>query len=406
MPYYINPCDSLKLNPMHGDFSVEEDRPKVEKVLNDLYETKTASYLELGDLMAYRVCKMVRAWSTAKWKLSDEELAVDGDTAIARVKEALKWRDDATEASWMDKQGISLLLCAICLNDRPAVRELLAKEDAAAALALATKPPWTDKERKAMVHRREPFVHLCLGPFAHMTPTAAALAYADAEVFQMVLAAKPPPPTPLLTGKGKMCEAFTLPLCQGDVEPYLKLVAAYPPETHGPMFAQSLDGFSWLQMAMFCLNKNQEELMAFLLENGQGDNANKAPLVGCSPLILAIRYNPEVDLPTMKALVDYGADVNKPDKVPTAMKVMTGTLGKLGMKTMGGMRRFFAELDHGGTPLHHACDVGNIAAVRALVELGANVDAKDRKGARPADVARAQHTGTKMELLVASLEGK
>ena len=51
------------------------------------------------------------------------------------------------------------------------------------------------------------------------------------------------------------------------------------------------------------------------------------------------------------------------------------------------------------------CEVGNVAAVRALVELGANVDAKDRKGARPVDVARACHAGTKAEeQLVASLE--
>ena len=119
---YINPCDCWKLNPSSGDFSVEADRPKVQGVLNELYDAKLASYLEQNDLMAYRVCLMLRASSTSKYELSAEEHAVGGAAAIARVKGKLKWRDEPTEDAWMAKHHISLLLCAICLNDRPAVR--------------------------------------------------------------------------------------------------------------------------------------------------------------------------------------------------------------------------------------------------------------------------------------------
>ena len=53
VPYYTNPCDSTKLHPMGGQFSVDSDKPKVIKVLNELYADKTRSYLELyGDLDA------------------------------------------------------------------------------------------------------------------------------------------------------------------------------------------------------------------------------------------------------------------------------------------------------------------------------------------------------------------
>merc|ERR1719473_1544898 len=100
----------------------------------------------------------------------------------------------------------------------------------------------------------------------------------------MVLAAKPPPPAPLLTGKGKVSESWSLPMAHGDVEPYRKLVAAYPPEVHGPMFAKPVDGFSWMVMVMFSLNTNQSEVLDFMLENGQADHTNTSS-VGLSPLI-------------------------------------------------------------------------------------------------------------------------
>jgi len=97
--------------------------------------------------------------------------------------------------------------------------------------------------------------------------------------------------------------------------------------------------------------------------------------------------------------------VNKRDCIPGFLKALSGTLGALGSRKMTGVRHFFAEFDRGGTPLHHAVVAGNLAAVRALVELGADVDAKDRKGARPIDVARAVHAGSNMEgFLVARLE--
>ncbi len=72
------------------------------EVLNQLYDAKTDNYLAVGDLTSYRMCKLVRASSTNKRVYSAEELAVGGEAAIARVKAALNWRDEPTEAAWME----------------------------------------------------------------------------------------------------------------------------------------------------------------------------------------------------------------------------------------------------------------------------------------------------------------
>jgi len=41
---------------------------------------------------------MCDRWATFKYEHSAEELAVSGEAAVARVKAALAWRDEATEA--------------------------------------------------------------------------------------------------------------------------------------------------------------------------------------------------------------------------------------------------------------------------------------------------------------------
>ncbi len=400
---YINPCDSWKLNPMSGDFSVENDRPKVQSVLNDLYKTKLGSYLELGDLMAYRVCLMLRANSTCKYELSAEEQAVDGAAAIARVKSALRWRDEATEEAWMKAQKVSLLLCAICLNDRPAVRELLTQPDAAAALGMYAKAPWSAKEKAAQPHRMEPFATLCLVPFQNLSPTCAAMGYADDEILQMVLAARPPPPL-LLSGKDHN-DSWFLPMSYGDVRPFERLIAAYPPSEHGFLFAKPCDGFSWLNVALMCIGSNQGAFIDLLLANGAAEQVNKLDMGAMTPLITAVKLNPEVGESSIRQLVEAGADVNKKDRIPSFLKGLSGTLGALGNKQMTGVRHFLKDFDRRGTPLHHAVGAGNLAAVRALVELGADVNATDRNGARPVDLARAMHAGSGLEeLLVASLD--
>lgn len=353
--------------------------------------------------MAFRVCKMVRASSTSKYEYSDEDDRIDGEAAVARVKKALRWRDDATEAAWMERQQVSLLLCAICLNDRPAVRTLLGWPDAARALEMYTRPMWSAKEKVAVPHRAEPFATLCMVPFGHLSPTCAAVAYASSDVLQMVLAAKPPPPL-LLSGKDHN-DSWFLPLSIGDMRPYEQLVAAYPPSEYGELFGKPMAGFTWLVTAMFCLGPNQSPMLELCLANGMGRQVNVASM-GMPPLIAAVIANPEVGIGTLKRLVELGADVNQRDRVPRSMRALSSTQAAFGVRQMRGLRSFFDEFDHGGTPLHHAVRAGNVAACKALVELGADVDAKDRKGARPVEVARLVHSASKTEeLLVAALSG-
>ena len=90
--------------------------------------------------------------------------------------------------------------------------------------------------------------------------------YADLEVLEMVLAARPPPPL-LLSGRDHN-DSWLLPISYGDVRFYERLVEAYTPSEHGLMFAKPLDGFSWLSVAMLSLGASQKEILDLLLANG------------------------------------------------------------------------------------------------------------------------------------------
>ena len=389
-PFYINPCDCAKLNPAQGDFCVESDRPKVLNVLSELHGAKAEWFFSNGDLLSYRITTLFRASSTHMYQYTDEELAVSGEAAIARVKTTLKWRDEATEAAWMAKYNISLLCMATCLNDLPAVRALLAQPDAAACLRMRSTKPWTKKEKNLFKHRKEPFATFLIDEdFQNLDPLTAAVAFASLDVLKAILAADPPMPTP----PKKMTDMnpnFMLAVINGKLEHYKLLVQKWP---EIEVFRKPLMmGMTWSHMMSMMgagSQTAQQENLAFF--EAQGTDSSKR-FMHMTPFLMAV-LNSEVDMSVIRSFVlDKGADVHDTIRLPRIVVHMVNLLAAMGIRQAKLMKIGFGPcLPYKPTPLHFACATGHINLAKTLHELGAKADKKDTKGRTPMDLARKVH---------------
>lgn len=255
--------------------------------------------------------QVFRAIVTEPYQYTSEEAAVDGEAAIARVKANLGWRDDATEAAWMKKHKVSLLLLAIGMNDAAAVKALLAKADAAEALATKAKPLWTKSQqtkKSGNGHRADPFVGMC-DLWQDCSPVAMAIGMADLEVLKLVLAARPPPPKQ--TPKVMMMGMFL-----GKVG-HQKLFAETYPECK--LFDKEIFmGMSWTHMYSMAANSHdQSEKLKFYNDRTDNKFVDKYMPLGLKPLH-CMTQNPEIDGQIVRDIAAAGADIQALDKVPTS----------------------------------------------------------------------------------------
>lgn len=76
-----------------------------------------------------------------------------GEEAVGALKARFQWRDEDTEAAWMDATGWTLLMLAAATDDLPAVRHLLAQPGAT--------PGWVESRvgifAKSTPLREQPF---------------------------------------------------------------------------------------------------------------------------------------------------------------------------------------------------------------------------------------------------------
>lgn len=93
----------------------------------------------------------------------------------------------------------------------------------------------------------------------------------------------------------------------------------------------------------------------YIMKQGYNLNLDEKDIDGATPLLISIAIG-KSDI--AKALINMGADVNKPD-------------------------------NEGVTPLHIACQEGNIELVKLLIEKGADIRSKTAKGNYPIMLAIA-----------------
>lgn len=150
------------------------------------------------------------------------------------------------------------------------------------------------------------------------------------------------------------------------------------------------------------------DIVRLLLENGANPNMQLfyrpakqrggPQSRGTTPLIRAAA---NADLEVMKLLIEYGAEADRlqADR-QSPVSVLAGARGPAeaieeGLRLLvehGGDVNIEAVPHHlqrsrGGTPLHYAVRSNNVAAIRTLVDLGADINADDIDGVTPLDYA-------------------
>ena len=138
---YFHPCDTFKLQPFKGEFSVDSDRHAVNGTLGKMIAAKTKYYdrPESFDPLLRRLVQCFTPVFVPREDISDVALpdAADPDapegsyapavgTAVDRMKRFFNWRSEEEEEAWMAESGLNLLTLACSLNDEAAIDELLA----------------------------------------------------------------------------------------------------------------------------------------------------------------------------------------------------------------------------------------------------------------------------------------
>ncbi len=372
-PYFVNPCDSIKLSPRGGEMSVEADRTKVMSVVSKMYDAKLAAFrTNYGDLLAFRIGMMMRATLTEPFSYTAAEQAVSPAEAVERVKRRIFWRDDVLERRWLAAHGHSLLLYAIALNDVPAAKALLALPDAVANLKRRVKPPYTNRELRERHHLRDHFVTLVIQWIKGATCHHVAVGLAGKEMLELVLAHEP---SSIWTKRQH--GLMTLPMHHGEVAKYqmirdsqgisLENLFSGTPDSCGSPFA------NWLHTICSRVDTNGEETLKFVLEQGLLKDVNRrTAMFGMTPLAFAAT-NPEADAHLLTLLCEYGANPNK--------KVRAGLLLRVLAKLPS-----FAPLGHylkhapTAPPLFHSAQLGDVPKCEALLKAGADPKARDQRG--------------------------
>ena len=163
-----------------------------------------------------------------------------------------------------------------------------------------------------------------------------------------------------------------------------------------PVNARAYDGSTPLHAAV---EDGIPEMIAFLLKKGADVNARDD--AGKTPLCLAFERQGDDQAAKIKALLDGGVNPNLADDKGVAPLHLAAERGKDSTATVKLLLGKGAKTDvrnhDGETPLHLAKDV---AAATALLDAGADMNAKDEKG-RTALFAAAQAS---MELLTLFLQ--
>ena len=111
------------------------------------------------------------------------------------------------------------------------------------------------------------------------------------------------------------------------------------------------------------------------------------------------------DAPTLKALLEGGADANRPDRdgiSPLLRAVMQGAQPAVQLLLAHKADPNVERLEDGWTPLHEAAQRGAKGIAEVLLKAGADVNAKEKAGLTPLFLAVLQNHGEVAELLLAN----
>jgi len=390
-PEYFSPCDAMKVPAARGNFTVDEDRSKVLDVLQKMVDNKVAFYEEQDD---YTLARFLRCFSPMiTGGMGEKRPLAEGESAVGRLKLLLKWRDEATEAKWQAATGWNLLTCAALLDDTAAVRELLATP--AAAPLLKAK----GKKLKATQHyHAQPFAQLLFNMAHGHVPLMGCMGFGSPETCRAMLsggleAGVPVPQKDVLDIVcGTPCHRPTGALLNARTDNMDVFLEYYPGFDVNGVWA-SAAGQTPLHIAcsMDAADGAQMRSLRWLLARGAAKSMNVRMDFGFTPLQTLCWAQGPQSLDALKLLREHGADAasaNLHEKIGGKMATMKKVMATLRTVSATGSLpdafiRFFEMFDVGGTALHRAAENGNVEQTKLLLEMGADIHARDAKGRTP-----------------------
>lgn len=386
-PVYFNLCDTSKLRPGQGEFTVDADRQKVARVLRAMIKTKMEAQRSKGNFGLSRLLYIEEPRCLEGLPTPPEEEDHAKLTAVDRLKRGLGWRDDETEAAWVEATGLSLLHIAAARADLDAVNALLALPDEKAFLnravidGVALDGPDASEGMGNM---------LCTMTANGMSPLLLALcngtASAPTVVDALVAAGADMTATCPMGGNviwHAACSSTEnlkkcLELCPDSIDVnaicYEKMTALH----------------------LLCRWGDREGMLAkakLLLDHGANPSLRKKDIRGGDPLC-ALARNPEADPDVVQLLIDAGAEPAVQETPHGALRwalrlPITRTLAaRLAIKASKfmSMNEYIVERGGGG-PLHQAALRGDARMMRALAQAGVPSNVRHRStGKLPVDL--------------------
>ena len=177
-----------KLTAARGAFAVGDDKFKVNQTLKAMLDAKVDYYFSLGDVTLGRL--LIIFAPVFLPTLEDSGAASGPGGGVERVKAALRWRDEASEAAWMAETGWSLLSLACALDDEAAVTALLAAPEGRSMISSRVRGVKMDTSL-----RKQPlsvmFLHMAVG----LSPLMSAVTFSRPSIVNALLDAGAPMPT-------------------------------------------------------------------------------------------------------------------------------------------------------------------------------------------------------------------
>jgi ankyrin repeat protein len=419
---FFNPCDTFKLAASKGNFSVEEDRSKVNATLANMLQAKSAYFGQLGDTLLARLTKVYSPVFVPRSELNIElpavraaegELAPANESALSRMHRFLGWGGEEEEAALVAESGWTSLIFACCLNDEAAVDELLA------ATAHDPKARKTMLDAKAVklvqfpgaknvkyAHRTEPFCQLFCAYAELMTPLLGAMTFASPPIVQKLIDAGANVKRDGLKLLGELPCHFRGAVLTGNLENVQFFLSRFP------QYINKKNSFGSTPLHFACYissQAGQAEMVELMLKLGAATSVEKSNLFVGTPLqILSQTY--DSDLRSVELIIEAGGLTNRGYKIPGIMKYLIGPMAKrmahknaqmYGFTKLLAARREQAE----ATPCHFAVRRGDTAMLAKIADYTDLSEVKDKAGRTVVDVAK-EKLPSPLPQLVEAVQGK
>ena len=367
-------CETNHLGP-RGDSKMKCSRKNVKTVLSRMIDAKANHLSMMKNAVHGRWTRVLKHW----WLRDLDEngwvtpfSSCGADNLKKDLKTWLDW-DKNIDGTFFDRDGVSLLIYAVCANHFEAVRYLLNEINESCKS--------NDKERRYYTESCIPkngVLHF--GIPGSCTALIGAMTIASPEIVQLLLENGANPYATDVNGNSPFMCACTYNRVD-NVKFWLKQFPMWNLEARNTV----VGGFA-LGCAVY-MGPNRLELVKLLLKSGT--HINMLTFAGGSSFTAACE-NEDADPQVIRLLLNHGSDMKYRVRATVLKWKVIRQVAKItvrGFKTSNGLLRYIAK-ESGATALHYAVMRGDMEIVELLLSEGADPNLKNDLGQNAAAMCK------------------